>query len=134
MGTLRSMGAKIGVATMIATGLAASAALAAMNGNTVDITLPESVSIGSTTLPGGQYRISEIPLAGAQSMFVFRDDKGETAAVVTASKNVSPTDVNSWGGSQKTEIVLSPGEDGTLYLNEMFVEGDSAGYRFLNLK
>jgi len=60
--------------------------------------------------------------AGSQSIFLFRDDKGETAAVAVASKTADPTDVNSWGGSEKTEAVLSPSEDGTLHLNRMFIE------------
>jgi hypothetical protein len=56
---------------MIATGLAAGAALAAM-GSTVDVTLPETVTVGKTILPSGSYRINEVTLgSGGKSMFLF---------------------------------------------------------------
>lgn len=130
MSTLRNLRAKVAVAT-IGMGLAASAALAAPNGYVVDVTLPQSVSVGNTTLPGGQYKINEIPIGSSgESMFVFRDGNGNTAAVAEGNKIVQPTDVDAGGASKKTQILLSPSEDGAMRLNEMFIEGDSIGYSF----
>lgn len=113
---------------MIATGLVASTAFA--SSNVVTVTLPESVSVGKTTLAPGQYQMSEISLASVQSIFVFRDDKGDTAAVVIASKTADPTDVNTWGASQKTEVILSPREGKSTRLDKVFIEGQTTGYQF----
>jgi hypothetical protein len=117
-------------AVMIGTGLIASAAFAGLNGGTVNITLSDPVVVGSRTLPSGDYTISEVQL-GAESVFVFRNDNGDAAAVATATRTASPPDRNYYGASEKTEITLSPSEDGTLHLKDMFIEGDSAGYHFM---
>jgi hypothetical protein len=82
---LRNAGTKI-AAAMIGTGLAASAAFAGLNGNTVNVTLSDPVVVGSTTLPSGDYTVSEVQL-GAESVFVFRNDNGEAAAVATATRS-----------------------------------------------
>lgn len=126
---LRNTAIKVAGA-MIATGLAASAAFAA-TGDTVNVTLPEAVTVGHTTLPGGTYQISEVPV-GAESLFLFRDSHGNTAAVAEATRTASPTHADSKGASQKTEIVLAPSKSGKMHIDEMFVEGDTAGYRFTN--
>src|SRR5580704_14217103 len=103
MNTFKSIGTKV-VSAMIATGLMAGAAFAA--GNTVSVTLPEAVSVGSATLASGQYTITESSMADGNSLFVFRSGKG-ASAVAVASKNADPS------ADQKTEIVLSK-EGGTL--------------------
>jgi hypothetical protein len=116
-------------AAMIGTGLAASAAFAGLNGATVNVTLSDPIVVGSRTLPSGDYTISEVEL-GAASVFVFRNDNGDAAAVATASRTASPPERNFYGASEKTELTLSPSEDGTLHLKDMFIEGDTAGYHF----
>jgi hypothetical protein len=126
---LRNAGTKI-AAAMIGTGLAASAAFAALGGTTVNITLPDPVVVGSRTLPSGDYTVSEVPL-GAESVFVFRNDNGDAAAVVAATRTAAPPERNFYGASEKTEVTLSPSEDGTLHLKNMFIQGDSAGYHFI---
>src|SRR5882757_2647243 len=78
MSATKSIGTKI-VTAMIATGLAVTAAFA---GSTVTVTLPESVTVGSTTLSGGQYTVSEFAMSGGRTLFVFRSDKGETASAL----------------------------------------------------
>jgi len=128
---LKNAGAKVASAT-VALGLSAGAAFAAAAGYSVDVTLPEAVNVGAETLPSGVYHISEMPMGSGESVFLFRDDSGNTAAVVEATKTIAPTDVNRYGASEKTEVVLSPEEDGTMQLNKMFIQGDSAGYRFVN--
>jgi hypothetical protein len=130
---------------IIATGLAAGAAGASVDNGTavalyaagdtsVNVTLPDAVSVGRTTLPAGNYTITEVAPGELQSTFVFRNGTGNTAAVVEARKTVSPTDVDSWGASQKTEVILTPDEGGKLHLNKMFIEGDTTGYRFVDTK
>jgi hypothetical protein len=47
---------------------------------------------------------------------------------------VTPPEVNSWGASDKAEVVLAPREDGTMRLDQMFIEGQSVGYKFVNTK
>jgi hypothetical protein len=132
MRTTRIKGTKF-ITTVIATGLMAGTAFAAA-GSVISVTLPETVSVGHTTLARGRYKMSEISLASAQRIFVFRDDKGDAAAVVIASKTADPNDVNTWGASQRTEVVLSPDQDGMLRLDKMFIEGDTTGYQFETLK
>ena len=126
---LRNAGTKIAGA-MIAMGIAATAAFASLGDYTLNVTLPEAVSVGKITLPSGAYKVSEVQMGGGESVFVFRNDNGEAQAVATATRTASPDDLNSFGLSKKTEIVLSPSEDGTMHLNELFIEGDAAGYRF----
>lgn len=129
---IKNAGAKIAGA-MIAMGLTAGAAFAAI-GYTVNVTLPEAVSVGGATLPGGAYRVNEVPLVGGESMLVFHNDKGIAEASVTATRTVSPpaANIDSEGFSTKTEFILSHGEDGTTHLNRMFVEGDRTGFRLMN--
>lgn len=103
---------------MTSTGLMASTALAV--GNVVSVTLPESASVSNTTLAREQYKMREVSLASTQSIFVLRDYKRDTAAMVIASKTANSADVNMRGGNQKTEVVLSPGEGRNMRLGKMF--------------
>ena len=129
--TFRNVGTKIAGAMLFA-GLTASAGFAA-NGFTMNLTLPESVSVGNTVLAAGPCKITEIKLENDQSAFLFRDDQGHTA-VVTGAKTAQPDDVNSSDIGQRSEVVLTSDEDGTKHLDQMFIEGESTGYRFLRLQ
>jgi len=124
MNALKNIGTKF-AAVVIATGLVAGAAFAA-SGATVKVTLPEAVSIGNTTLASGEYTITESTISGGASLFVFRDAKGDTASAV-ALKTAEPSN------DQKTQVVLS-NTGGTLHLDKMFIEGNSAGYQFSEVK
>ena len=98
-------------------------------GNTVRVTLPEAVSVGNATLEGGQqYEISEVSAGAGASLFVIRSDEGDTVAVAAAMKTAGPAT------DQKTEVVLSRDDAGSLHLDKLFVEGESTGYRFINAK
>jgi hypothetical protein len=118
---------------MIATGLAAGAAFASTD-NTVDVTLPQPVTVGKVTLPSGAYRINEVNIGSGESMFLFLNADGDTAAVAEAMKNADLPDATAGHVSDKTEVVLSHGEDGTMRLDKLFVQGDAAGYQFINTK
>src|ERR1700691_795332 len=85
--TLKNIGAKVATAMLVA-GLGTSMAIAAVGVN-VNVTLPESVSVGNTTLPSGAYNVTEVQVSGSESLFVFRDSKGDTSAVVPAVRDAS---------------------------------------------
>jgi hypothetical protein len=130
--TIKNAGAKIAGA-MIAMGLTAGAAFAAI-GYTVNVTLPETVSVGGATLPSGTYRVNELPMVGGESTLVFHDSHGAAAATITATRTVSPTtpSANREDESTKTEFVLSQDEDGKARLSRLFIEGERLGFRFDN--
>ena len=73
-------------------------------------------------------------MGSGESMFLFRDAKGATAAVAEGVREASPPEVTSPGVSAKTEVVLAPREDGTMRLDKMFIQGDIGGYQFINKK
>lgn len=124
MSTFKSIGTKV-MAAMVATGLVAGAAFAS-SGDTFTVNLPQSVSVGNATLASGQYTVTESLMASGSSLFVFRSAKGDTTSAV-AMKSADPA------VDQKTEVVLS-NEGGSLHLDKMFIEGDSAGYQFVVTK
>ncbi len=104
--TIRNAGAKIAGA-MIGMGLTAGVAFAAV-GFTVNVTLPETVSVGGATLPGGTYRVNELPMVGGESTLVFHDSHGAAAATVTAMRTVSPKTANADRGDEQYEDGVHP--------------------------
>ena len=124
MNALTNFGTKV-VFSMIAVGLVAGAAFAA-TGDTLTINLPESATVNGSTLASGQYKVTETAMADGSSLLVFRSDKGDATAVV-AMRSVEPA------VDQKSEVVLSH-EGGSLHLDKMFVQGESAGYQFSESK
>lgn len=120
MNALKTFATKI-IGTAIATGLIAGAAFAA-TASSVNVTLPEPVSIGGATLASGHYTITESFNAGNVSMLVFRDDKGDATTAI-AKKIADRAD------DDKTEVILSQ-NGGTLHLDKMFIQGDAVGYQF----
>jgi hypothetical protein len=124
MNTLRNFGTKV-VFSMIDTGLVAGAAFAA-SGDTLTINLPEAATVNGSQLASGQYKVTETSMADGSSLLVFRSDKGDATAVV-AMRSVEPA------ADQKSEVVLSH-EGGSLHLDKMFIQGESAGYQFSESK
>ena len=120
MNAFKTLGTKF-AAAIIATGLVAGAAFAG-TGSTVTVTLPQAVTVGSSTLASGEYKVTEFTMADGGSIFVFRSEKGESTSAV-AMKNADPV------VDQKTEVVLS-NATGTLHLDKLFIAGQSAGYQF----
>jgi hypothetical protein len=124
MNSLKNFGTKV-VFSMIATGLVAGAAFAA-SGDTLTINLPEATAVNGSTLASGQYKVTETSMADGSSLLVFRSDKGNATAVV-AMKSAEPS------AAQKSEVVLSS-EGGTLHVDKLFIQGESAGYQFSESK
>lgn len=111
------------VSMLVGGGLMAGALLAA-GGNLVTVTLPYAVTVGSATLPSGEYTISTIDMAGNDELLVIRSEKGNLVATVQAHKSVSLTP------SDKTQVILA--KDGNNWnLDKLTVEGDEVAYQFV---
>jgi hypothetical protein len=109
----------------VAGGLLAGALLAG-SPNPVTVTLPHAVTVGSTTLPSGQYTISSVNMGdGGDSYFIVRSANSPVVAL-PALKIDAPD-------QGKTEVVFTKDGD-TWRFNKMFIEGEDIGYEFLNLK
>lgn len=128
MRTIKNVGTKC-VMAAVTMGLVASAAFADV-GNIVNVTLPEAVTVGNATLESGSYELTEYPVASGTSVFVIRSEHGGTVASVTAAKDADPGEVR----APKTEIVLTPDTSGRVHLDKLFIEGENAGYRFMDVK
>lgn len=106
------------VSTLVGGALAACSLLAASN--VVTVNLPQNVTIGSTTLPSGQYSISSLNSNGGDDMFVIRSEKG--AVVVQAQRTDAPF------GVEETRVVLA--KDGDSWsIDKLIVDGRA--YQFL---
>jgi hypothetical protein len=80
-------------------GTLAAGAIFAGQINEVKVTLPHSVTVGSTTLPSGSYTISAIEMAAGDEYFVVRGEK-MAPVVLSAMKAVTTSlrRVLSWPG------------------------------------
>jgi hypothetical protein len=121
MNTFRNLGIKFAGAA-VAMGMVASAAFG-LTGSVLTVNLPQSVSVGSAVLPGGEYKVTQYSMNDGNRIFVFRSDKGNEAVSAVAMKSAEPS------ADQKTSVVLA-NDNGTLRLDKMFIEGDNAGYQF----
>lgn len=124
MNALTSFATKV-VTAIVATGLVAGAAFAA-SGSTLTINLPEAASVNGSTLPSGQYKVTETSMADGSSLLLFRSDNGSATAVV-AMKSAEPA------ADQKSEVVLSS-QGGALHLDKLFIAGEGAGFQFSDSK
>ena len=124
MNSLKNFATKV-VFSTIAAGLAATAAFAA-SGDVLTINLPEAVTLNGSVLPSGQYKITETSMADGSGLLVFRSDKG-TATAVLAMRSAEPS------ADQKSEVILA-NEGGSMRLDKLFVQGESAGYQFSESK
>ncbi|HXJ40712.1 MAG TPA: hypothetical protein VNH18_15635 [Bryobacteraceae bacterium] len=108
------------VSLLIGGGLAACA-LAAANTSVVTVNLPYTVTVGSSTLPSGQYTISSMNTSAGEDLFLIRAENG-TAITIQAQKIQPQT------RAEKTEVTLS--KDGeTWSMDKLFVNGE--GFQFL---
>lgn len=77
-------------------------AIFAASGNTVTVTLPHAVTVGSTILPSGQYTMSPIEMVDGNEYFVVRGEK--TPVVTLQAQRIDASD-------NKTHVVLSKDGD-----------------------
>jgi len=99
-------------------GLLAGSSFAAQ---TINVTLPHAVTVGSTTLPSGQYTLTTLEMTDGNEYFVVR---GQNTPTLTMQ--AQRVDVNQ---DEKTRMVLSKDGD-TWHFDKLYVEGDSNAYEF----
>jgi len=92
--------------------------------NPVTVTLPHAVTVGSTTLPSGDYTISSVDMADGE-LFVVRSANNPTVSLL-AEKIGSPD-------QNKTEVVFTKDGD-NWHFDKLFLQGDETGYQFINVK
>jgi hypothetical protein len=100
-----------------------AAAVFAAPVNAVSVNLPYPVTVGSTTLPAGQYVMSGFEMAG-EDLFVVR---GEHTQPVTLRGMRIDSD------SDKTEVTLSKDGD-TWHFDKLTVAGEGEAYQFVGVK
>jgi hypothetical protein len=103
-------------------GILAAGAMFAGSINEVTVTLPHSVTVGSTTLPSGSYTISAIEMAAGDEYFVVRGEK--TAPVVLQSMKAE-----SAAAAPKTTITFTQDGD-TWRFDKLAIAGESTSYEF----
>lgn len=113
------------VFTLIAGGLMAGA-LVAGSLNEVKLTVPHEVTVGSTTLPSGEYTISALDMPDGAEVFVVRSEHGPT--VTLAAQRIEANEQ-----TDKTEVLFKTDGDKWRF-DKLFVQGDDTGYMFLSGK
>jgi hypothetical protein len=107
-------------------GLVVAGAMLAGSISPVTVNLPHDVTVGSTTLPSGQYTITSIDMRDGNEYFVVRPEHG--AAVTLPAYKIDARDV-----ANKTEVTLQ--KDGSAWrLDKIFVQGDANAYQFEDQK
>ena len=109
-------------ASVLFGGVLVAGAMFAGSPNTITVTLPHSVTIGSKTLPSGQYTMSPVEMNDGNEYFVVRGEK--MPAVTLQAQRIDPSDDN------KTRLILSKDGD-NWHFEKLFVEGDQIGYEFV---
>jgi hypothetical protein len=110
-------------ALMIGAGVLMAGGLFAGQINEITVTLPHAVSVGSTTLPAGQYVISSFEMGG-EEIFIVRGN--HTPVVTLLSERTG-------GDAGKTQVTLSKDGD-QWHFDKLSVEGDNSTYQFVNSK
>jgi hypothetical protein len=82
------------------------------------VTLSQPVTVGTTTLPGGQYTIS----SEGDNVFLIHSDKGNNALIYGR-----PVDIND--AAKKTEVILKGDNEG-MRLDQLRFQGESTAYEF----
>jgi hypothetical protein len=92
----------------------------------VTVTLPHAVTVGSTTLPEGQYTLSAIDMNDGNEYFVMRSAHGP--AIALSAQRIDGQDKAS-----KTQVTLE--KDGDSWrLGKLFIQGNNNGFQFFDQK
>jgi len=89
-------------------------------GQTVNVTLPHAVTVGSTTLPSGQYSLTTMEMSDGNEYFVVR---GQNASVTIQAQKIDSNQAD------KTHVVFSKDGD-TWHFDRLYIEGDLTAYEF----
>ena len=107
-------------------GLLATGALFAASTGSVKVILPESVNVGGTTLPSGEYTLSSVEMNDGGSWFVVRSERGQVITTVQAQR-IDPR------ANDKSQLTLE--KDGNAWhFDKLFIQGDDNGYEFTDRK
>jgi len=90
-------------------------------GQTINVTLPHAVNVGSTTLPSGDYTLTTMEMSDGNEYFVVRGEK--TAAVTIQAQKIDADDAD------RTRLVLTRDGD-TWRLDRLYIEGNATAYEF----
>jgi hypothetical protein len=108
-------------------GVLATGALFAASISPVKVTLPEAVTVGSTTLPSGAYTITSVDMNDGNSWFVVRSERGQAITTLHAQR-INPT-----ASDDQTQVTLA--KDGNAWhFDKLFIRGDESGYQFTDQK
>ncbi len=110
-------------ASMIIGGGLMAGALLASGNNEISVALPHAVTVGSTTLPAGNYKLTEFTLGG-MDYFIARGEDGSVATLQAEQTS---------GDASRTEVVFSKDGD-TWHFSRLRVAEDGAVYTFVNTK
>jgi hypothetical protein len=108
---------------LLAGGVLMAGAMGAAQMNEITVALPQAVTVGTITLPVGEYKITNFEMGG-QDFFVVRGD--HTPTVTLTSERVL-------GDTDKTEVVLSKDGD-QWHFDKLRVAGEGATYQFMSAK
>jgi hypothetical protein len=90
-------------------------------GQTINVTLPHAVTVGSTTLPSGQYTLTTMEMSDGNEYFVVR---GQNAPALTLQAQKIDADE-----ADRTRVVFTRDGD-TWHFDKLYIEGDSSAYEF----
>ena len=82
------------------------------------VTLSQPVIVGATTLPSGQYTISD----EGDNVFLIHSDKGDSALVIGR-------EIDTIKEAPRTEVILKSDSEG-LRLDQLRFEGQTSGFEF----
>jgi hypothetical protein len=94
--------------------------------NRITVTLPHAVTVGSVTLPIGQYTISSLDISDGEKYFIVRGD--HTPVVTIQGQKV---DANDTTATTATQVMFSKDGD-EWHFEKLFARGFS--YQFVNAK
>ncbi|MDE3194854.1 MAG: hypothetical protein KGN84_00805 [Acidobacteriota bacterium] len=108
-------------ASVVLGGVLMAGAMFAATPAPISVTLPHAVTVGSTTLPSGQYTITRVPMSDGNEYFVVRGQN--TPAVTLQAQRIYMDDGN------ETRLVFSKDGD-TWHFDKLYMGNDQSGYEF----
>jgi hypothetical protein len=103
--------------------LLAAGAMFAATINPITVTLPYDVTVGSTTLPSGQYELTSFEMGGEQFFTVHGD---HTPSITLRTERLEED-------CDKTEVMLSKDGD-KWHFNKLTIAGEGESFVFANAK
>jgi hypothetical protein len=103
-----------------------ASAMFAASANPVTVNLPHAVTVGATTLPSGEYTITNVDMSDGNAYFVVRSDRG-SVVTLPAQKIDSPA------VTSETAVTLQ--KDGNSWrFDTLSIRGENTSYQFTDQK